>query len=432
MKNRFVKSTLILIIGGFFTKLLGMLIKIVMSRNLGTEGVGIYMLIMPTFTLLIALAQFSFPLTISKFVAEDKKNNKNLVFSIIPISLIINIIIIITLVLSSKYLSHNLLHEPRSYYALISIGLVLPFISISSILRGYFFGKQRMWPHVISNFTEDIIRLLILIIGIPIFLKKGVEYAVSFVVLSNIVSELTSILILFVFLPKNFSIRKSDIIPSKKYIKDVFNISVPVTLSRLIGSIGYFFEPIILTSILTKIGYSNNFIVNEYGILNGYVMPLLLLPSFFTMAISQALIPIISNSYANRKYEYSKKKVKQAIIFSLIIGIPATIMFMLIPQVPLQLIYKTNKGINYIKVLAPICLLYYIQSPLASSLQAIGKATIAMKGTLISMVIRLSLIAIFSSMKIGLWSLVIATSVNIIFVTLYDMKYIIKELKSPN
>ena len=56
-----------------------------MTRLLGTEGIGIYMLIMPTFTLFIALAQFGMPIDISKLFSEDKRNNKNLVFSSIPI-----------------------------------------------------------------------------------------------------------------------------------------------------------------------------------------------------------------------------------------------------------------------------------------------------------------------------------------------------------
>ena len=57
----------------------------------------------------------------------------------------------------------------------------------------------------------------------------------------------------------------------------------------MIGSITYFFEPIILTNMLKYIGYSNDYITLEYGIINGYVYPLLLLPSFFTLAISSAI-----------------------------------------------------------------------------------------------------------------------------------------------
>lgn len=427
-KSKFIKSTIILIIGGFITKILGMVIKIVMTRLIGTEGIGIYMLISPTFMLLISLAQLGFPIAISKIVAEDRVNNKNIVFSIIPVSLLINLIIIIFMLLASNYIASNLLHEPRSYYALICTGLVLPFISISSILRGYFFGKQKMIPHVVSNVTEDIIRLIVIAIGIPIFLTKGIEYAVAFIVLSNIISEITSIIVLFFFLPKNFKLEKKDFVPNSNNMKNIFRISIPTTGSRLIGNIGHFLEPIIVTTILLQIGYTNNFIVKEYGVINGYVMPLLLLPSFFTAAISQALIPIVSNNFARQNIKYTKNKIKQACLISLLIGIPATVFFELFPSFFLNYIYNTNEGINYIRFLAPICLLHYIQAPIASSLQAMGKATDSMKGTLIGMILKTILLLILCYLKIGMWGLIIAVSFNIIFVTIYDLKKVQKYL----
>ena len=327
MKNTFVKSTFILLIGGFFTKILGMFIKIVTNRLVGTETLGLYMLITPTFMLLITIAQLGFPIAISKLVSEDKNNNKNLVFSIIPISLIINFIIMVILLFTGEYISDNLLHEPRCMYALKCIGFVLPFISISSILRGYFFGKQRMIPHIVSNITEDIIRLITLIIGIPIFMKSGKESVLCFIILSNIISELTSIFVLFFFLPKKFKIYKKDIIPDKRNITNILGISIPTTSSRLIGNLGYFLEPIILTYFLLKSGYTSSYVISEYGIITGYVLPILMLPSFFTQAISQALIPIVSKNYSNGKKEYTKKKIKQGIMFSLVIGIPSTILF---------------------------------------------------------------------------------------------------------
>lgn len=429
MKNKFVKSTLILMLGGAITKILGMIIKIVTNRLIGVEGLGVYMLITPTFMLLIAIAQLGFPIAISKLVAEEKNNNKNLVFSSLPISLTINIIIMIILLFSSSYISNNLLHDKRTLYAIRSIGFVLPFISISSILRGYFFGKQRMFPHIISNVTEDAVRLITIIIGVPIALKKGIESAVSFIVISNIVSELSSILVLFFFLPKNFKITKEDISPNKKNIKDILNISIPTTGSRLIGNIGYFLEPIILTFFLLKTGYANTYIVKEYGILNGYVMPMLLLPSFFTLAISQALIPIVSKSYSDNNIIYVKKKIKQSILFSSLIGIPATIIFILIPEIPLELIYNTTSGSTYMKYMAPICLLYYFQAPLSSSLQAMGKAKDSLKGTIIGVSVKLIILAIGCNLKIGLWGLVISTCANIIVVTIYDLRRVKKYLK---
>jgi len=429
MKSKFVKSTFILIIGGFITKIIGMFIKIIMTRILGTTGTGIYMLVSPTFMLFISFASLGLPVAISKLVAEDKRNNKNLVFLCFPITIFINVLIMIFLVFFSGFISINLLHEPRIKLGIMCIGFVLPFISISSILRGYFFGKQKMIPHVVSNVTEDLIRLIVIAIGVPFFLIKGIEYAVAFVVLSNIISELSSIFVLFFFLPKNFSIKKSDLVIDKHNIIDVLSIGLPTTGSRIIGSIGYFFEPIIMTYFLLKNGYSNDFIINEYGILNGYVMPLVLLPSFFTLAISQAIIPVISFNYSHGNFLYTWSKIKQGILFSLLIGVPATLVFLFIPGIPLKFIYNTDLGISYIRVMAIVCLLHYIQSPISSSLQAMGYANDSMKGTLFGMIIRCFVLIIGCSIHIGMWGLVLATSFNIVFVTFYDYFKVRKYLK---
>ncbi len=428
MKNKFIKSTLILVIGGFFTKVLGMTIKIVLTRLIGTEGIGLYSMIMPTFLLLNSIAQLGLPTALNVLIASDKYNTKNLVFTAILISLSIDIIIMLFLIVSSTFLSNNLLNDSRLSLGLLSIGFVLPFITISNCLRSYFFAKQKMYPHVITNIIEDLVKLIFIIIGIPFFLSKGIEYVIAFVILINIFCELSSIII-FIFLIPNFKCKGKELKPNIKNIKELFKIAIPTTGSRLIGSIGYFLEPIIITFVLLKIGYTNKFIVTEYGIINGYVMQLVLLPSFFTGAISQALIPIVSKNYVKGNYKYISKKIKQAIFFSLLIGIPATIVFELFPDILLKLLFNTNKGIEYIKTIAPICLLHYIQSPISSSLQAMGSAKISMIGTLIGMILRTISLFIFSHLKIGLWSLLIATSINIMFVTLFDLYNVKRILK---
>lgn len=428
MKEKFILSTLILLIGGFLTKVLGIIIKIVMTRLMGTTGIGLYMMILPTFSLFIALAQAGFPIAISKLVAEDTKNNKKLFFSIIPISIIVNVSLMIIIILIAPYLSTNLLHDKRCLYGIMAISLVIPLTTLSNICRIYFFGKQKMLPHVISNLSEDIIRLILIIIGIPIVIDKGLDYAVCYVILTNIVSELISILILFFFLPKGVKITKKDISPSKIYLKESLTIAIPNTASRLIGSIGYFLEPIILTSSLLYVGYSNHFIVTEYGIITGYVLPVLLLPSFFTMAISQALLPVVTKLYVNKKYDETKRKIKQGIYLSLLIGIPVTILLMINPEFFLNLIYSTKKGANYLRFLAPFCLFQYIQAPLSFCLDAIGRSKDNMKATLLGTIIRTILLFILAFFKIGIWSLIISTSINILVVTFYNVKQIKKNL----
>lgn len=424
MKNKFIKSTIILILGGAITKILSMIIKIFLTRAIGENGITLYMLILPTFNLFITLSSLSLSTSISKLISEKKLSNKSIILSTIPISIIYNFILMIMLIILTPFISNNLLKNNMTYYPIISISFTLPFICISTILKGYFYGNENMFPFILSNVIEQIIRLLFIIFIIPNLLTYGINITICGVVLINIISELSSIICLIIFIPnKNINIK--DLKYNKNIIKDILNISIPSTGSRLIGSISYFFEPIILTYIMMKNGYSNEYITYEYGVITGYVQPLLLLPSFFTMAISTALLPIISNNYAKRNYNYTKKKLKQAILISLLIGIIFTIIFITIPEILLKIIYHTKAGTNYIKIFAPFFLLHYIQGPLTAYLQAINKAKIAMKGTLYGAIIKTVLLIILPKF-IGIWGFIISSITNIFYVTIQHIYYTIK------
>lgn len=428
MKEKFIKSTIILIIGGFITKILGLFIKIITTRTIGLEGISLYTLILPTFSLAMTITTLSLPISISKLVAEDKYNNKNILFSTLPISIIINIIVITILILTSKFLSINLLHDERCIYPIIAISLTLPFISMSSLIRSYFFGKQQMLPHVISNIIEQISRIILILVLIPNLIEKDVISAVCGLILVNIISETISFLILFFFLPNKLSITKKDIIPNRNYIKNILNISIPNTIGRIITSIFYFFEPIILMFILKKVGYSTNYIITEYGIIEGYVLPLITLPNFFTIAISNSLLPIISKYHSKKDYKSINKKLKQSILISSLIGIIVVITLRLFPDFFLKLIYDTNLGKNYLLFLLPIFILYYIQPPLSSILQGINKSKELVIHEIIGITLKIITIIITSFFKIGIYSLILGIMINILITTLLHYKTIKKSI----
>lgn len=420
MKNKFIKSTIILIIGGGLTKILAMIIKIFLARSIGEDGNILYMSVLPTFNLFITLSTLSLSTGISKLISE-RNNSQKTILSLIPISLLYNFILMFILIFISPYIANNLLNNNLTYYPILAISFTLPFICLSTILKGYFFGKEHMTPYIISNIVEQIIRLIFIIFVLPNLLKYGLAIATMSVVLINILSELSSIICLIIFIP-NKKINLSNFKLDKTILKDVLNISIPTTGSRLIGSISYFLEPIILTYIMTKVGFTNESITNIYGIITGYVYPLLLIPSFFTSAISTALLPVISSNYAKKNYQYARHKLKQAILISLSLGIFFTIIFITNSKPLLKLIFNTSLGNNYLKIIAPFFLLHYIQGPLTAFLQAIGKANIAMSGTLIGAIIKNLLLLILPSF-LGIWGFIISTIINIFYVTVQHLYY---------
>ena len=141
--------------------------------------------------------------------------------------------------------------------------------------------------------------------------------------------------------------------------------------------------------------------------MSGYSIPIVLLPSFFTLAISQALLPVISREYSRKNYVGAKKKVKLAIKF----------------------LYNTTEGHTYIRLLAPICLLQYIQAPLSSVLDATDMSKENFVSNTIGSLIRIIFLPLFSLLKIGLYGLILSTSLNIIVVTFMNIYQVKKKLK---
>lgn len=421
-------GTIILLTGGFFSKFLGFVLRIIITRQIGTEGIGLYSLVMPTFGLFITIATFSYPVAISKIISARGKSSKKAIFSIIPISIILNLFTLLIIFLISKPLASIFLKDQRLYIPLLSIGFTLPFIGLSSIIKGYYWGKQRMGIYILSNIVEQIVRIIVLIFLIPKVIKVSLVLTISLIIVVNVLSETSSIIVMLLGLPKGVKITKEDLRPSKEYIKDIMNICVPSTSSKIVGSISHFLEPIVLINVLSYVGYSNNYIVTEYGIVNGYSLALLLIPQFFTMSISTSLIPELSKSYSIEDIKNCKKRLFQITGLSLMIGAFSTGIIFAVPEYFLNLIYNTNLGANYIRVLAPFFLLYFINTPLASAMQALDMSKDEMQITLLTSFVKLFLLTLLAFLKIGMYSLIISTIITLIYSTYLHIKKVKKKL----
>lgn len=418
MKNKFIKSTLILIIGGILTKLFSFIIKIYFTRVIGTDGINIYSIIMPTYSLLTTITQLGFPIAISNIIAKGNKSGKNVMFSIIPVSLLLNSFLILIVIFSAKYLTTNLLHEPRAFLPLVCLSFVLPFISIASIIRGYFFGKQQMMPHTMSNILEQFFKFFIVILILPHLLKYGIIFAVSGYILISIISEIISIIIFLLYLPKNFTIKKEDIKPDTGTIKEVLTIGLPSVGGRIIGNIGFFLEPIILSFVMISVGYSSSFVVSQYAIYNTFVIGVLIVPTFFITALGTALIPEISKTSNDKKR--TKKIYLKSLSLSFIFGVLANAFIYLFAEQILQIVFHTSDGVNYIKVLSFFFIFYYLEAPMANTLQSLGYAKYSMATTTIGIILKLIFIIILSLFKIGIYSLIFAEVIFIFIVVVLN------------
>ena len=153
-KNKLIKNTFLLILGGFITKILGFIIKILYTRYLKEEGISLITLVFPTYSLLLTITSFALPLAVTKLIAENKEKNSKILINALWITLIINLIVIIIFFAISNYFSITLLHNPKCALLIKIQCLTLPFVSVTSLMKAYYFGKENVTPVILSNISE--------------------------------------------------------------------------------------------------------------------------------------------------------------------------------------------------------------------------------------------------------------------------------------
>ncbi|MFZ3588295.1 stage V sporulation protein B [Bacillus sp. DJP31] len=436
-KQTFLQGTFILILAGFITRVLGFVNRIVVARIMGEEGVGLYMMAVPTLLLTITLTQLGLPIAISKLVAEaeaigdHKRIKKILVVSLVTTG-ILSIIFTTGMIALAPFLSTTLLTDDRTFYPLIAISPIVPIVALSSVLRGYFQGKQNMRPAAYSQVIEQVVRITLVAVFTKACLPYGVEFAAAGAMISVVFGELVSLLYMMMIfkMKKRMKVRKnffSSLKSGKETFHHLMAIALPTTGSRLIGSVAYFFEPIVVVWSLAIAGVTTVMATRQYGELTGYALPLLFLPSFITYSLSVSLVPAISEAAAQKKTLLIEHRLQQALRLSFVTGGLAVVILYVFADPVMQIMYGSSAAAIYVKVMAPFFLFYYFQGPLQAVLQAMDLAKAAMINSLIGAVIKIAVVfALATRPELGIMGAALAIVVGIVLVTLLHFSTVIK------
>ncbi|WAA10267.1 stage V sporulation protein B [Fervidibacillus albus] len=434
--SKFFKGTMILLIAGFITRILGFINRIVIARMIGAEGVGLYMMAYPTFILVVTLTQLGLPVAISKRVAEaEAVGDVQKVKKILAISLLVtctlSFLFTPLLLFTAPLIAELFFTDKRTMYPLMAIAPVIPIIAFSSVIRGYFQGKLNMKPAAISQILEQSIRILLILLLTKYFLPYGVHMAAAGVMIATIGGEFVSLVYLMTMfkIKKAFPLRKKffQLKQGKDILRELLRIALPTTGSRMIGSVSWFLEPIVVTQSLALAGITASIATKQYGALTGFAMPLLFLPSFITVALSTALIPSISEAISLKQYPIVEKRLQQAIKITIVTGaLPIAILYVLAEPIMLFM-YRSESGIPFIQLMAPFFIFQYLQLPLSSALQALDMARQAMINSLIGAGVKLITIFILASRPdFGINGVAIGIVVGFILVTFLHYATVIK------
>lgn len=438
-KQSFLQGTLILIVAGMITRLLGFVNRIVVARIMGEEGVGLYMMAVPTLLLTITLTQLGLPVAISKLVAEaeaegDRQKVKRILVVSLTVTGILSVFFTAGMIALAPILSKTLLTDARTFYPLIAISPIVPIVALSSVIKGYFQGRQNMRPAAYSQVIEQVVRITLVATLTKLFLPYGIEFAAAGAMISVVFGELVSLLYMITMFKRKKRIKVrteffQQVKNGRKTLNDLMNVALPATGSRLIGSLSYFFEPIVVSQSLALAGVAASIATKQYGELAGFAMPLLFLPTFITYSLSVSLVPAISEAAAKRQTLLIEHRLQQALRLALVSGGLSVIILYVFAVPIMDLMYGNTKAAVFVKVMAPFFIFLYFQGPLQAALQALDLAKAAMINSFIGAFVKIGAIFVLvSQSELGIMGAALGIVINVILVTILHFATLIKKI----
>lgn len=329
-KRSILKGALILTFSNIFVQLLGFIYRILLSRSIGPEGMGIIQLVTPVLFISLALVSAGIPLAVSRLVAQrkvlgDGPGMRRVLFTALGLVITIALLICIFLIVNINWIANDVLKEPRTRSALFVLYPVIIIMSISAVLKGYFHGIKDFNPTAYSEIIEEIVRIVLVFYLLAKVSHLEVSTQVAIVVLAMVIGEISSLLYLHYSYYKTQKsnpqyARKPG--PLYRPLMDIIKISIPITLIRLISSLSNSVSAILIPQRLVVSGISHGLAISHLGIFSGMVTPLLHLPFVFISSLSIVMVPNLSEDLAQNNWHGIRSKVSKAIFVTNIIALP--------------------------------------------------------------------------------------------------------------
>ena len=341
VKQGFVQGIMVLFFSQIIIKILGLIYKLYLTNKegFGDSGNAIYSAGFQIYALLLTLSSIGVPNAVAKMVSEkisigDKKGAHR-IFKIAFFTFsVIGFLCSFILFKEAGNISINILQIPEAEKSLIALAPSIFFVSIISVIRGYFNGMQYMKATANSQTIEQLLKTFFTFILVEITYYVSNGNTVLMAASGNLATTFATIGCFF-YLYKLYKIRKKDISynirqsvkhkrkRSLSIIKDILHITIPMSLTSILITINKNVDSITVVRGLKNFLSSDEAKI-QYGILSGKVDTLVNLPLSFNMAFATALVPAISAALARKNILEIKKKISFSILITILIGLPCT------------------------------------------------------------------------------------------------------------
>ena len=438
-KLRFLKGAAWIAAGGFIAKIVGAIYRIPLTNLIGGHGLGLYQLVYPVYCLLLTISATGIPSSIAKLTAErlEKGESDKPVFKTsIKLFLLIGtggtlLMAALAPILAKAQGAEEVL---GGYFVLAPAVLL---VSAISVFRGWFQGRNQMFPTAVSEVTEQIVKVGFGLLFAYLY-RSNVQKAVVFLLLAVSISEAIALLVMWILFKRvpAPTLQKKE--GGRVAMRSVLKLSIPVTLSSILLPLSGLLDSVLVPRLLG--GYAAD-PVSLFGLFSGGAVTIVNLPVSVCYGIAAASVPAVAaatakNSPSNAKD--TRKRILFSLLITLAIAAPSALGLYFFAEPAAKIIFRSLQGeelqtlIGLVKIFSISALTLSLVQTLSACLTAQGKPQYAALSMLIAVTVKTAVyVVLLQNPQISVFGLAHATNVCYLVAFLLNLLYNLR-VATPN
>ena len=390
-KDGFMFGVLALMLSQVLIKLLGLVSKIFLTnkRGFGDIGNGIYGSGYQIYAMLLTISSIGVPNAIAKLISEKiAAENYKAAHRIFKIALatfgLIGFAGTLILFLGAEAIA-NAIEVPEAKLSLMVLSPSITFVTIASVLRGYFNGLDKVSVTAKAQALEQVFKTTITISAVEL-IGIGTNLNTTLMAAGANLATTLSVLLSFLYILMYYRSFKKivDIVTVVKGLKKF----LPDTMAKA-----------------------------QYGILSGKVDTLATLPLSFNIAFATALVPSVSALMTKKDERTAGKRISFSLLTTMILGLPCTFGMITFAQPIINLLFpNATEGGFLLQIFSLTIIFAVLMQTTNGALQGLGRIMVPAVTSFIGVALKLIFnLILVPNPKFGVNGAAIASVINNFF-----------------
>lgn len=420
-RSSMLYGTLLLTATGLLGQLLGFIYRILLSRLIGAEVMGLYQLIMPVYSVLMSVTAVGLTAAVSTLTSEyqalgNRRAADQVLLRCLGVLLLLLALPSLAVVFFSDPISAYILGDARTQLGLV---LLLPCIlltGVENLHKHAFYGAGCIRPPAFTELLEQLVRTVAVLGLLVAFLPQNPERTVGLIVVGMVICEVFSSCTLTILHRRRRSRLSGSSGPgASPHIlnRRIAHIALPIALTSLLGNLMGSLCAILIPQKLVQGGMEVSAAISSFGVMFGMSIPLLTLPTAFIAALGLVLVPKLAESTALKRRTDVHRRVSKAMLGTSVLMLPIMAFLVVVGPALGTVLFKEPTVGDYLTPLSIGVALSCYQSVLSCSLNGVGKQPTAARNALICGAVELVIVFLTVGVPgIGLMGYVFAALIS--------------------